>query len=322
MTMMKVEDLDSVFADVTPIPQDDGPHPVCAIDYNDDFIQAYDYMRAILKADEQSDRALELTALCLQFNPANYTVWHFRRKCLANNSTSDEVLEPELELASRLGGSNPKNYQIWYHRRAMLEAYGLQMYMARKELNYVASVLSEDAKNYHAWTHRQWILRTVDSEDFWKAELEFSHKLIIQDVRNNSAWNQRWFASHRGLQKPLDADNAQKEADYAINGAKLDPYNESPWRYLIGLVREEPSLAPKYETKAAELRQVLVNANRDADTCANLTSARIDLLEMMGDDESLKQAIDLAQGLATKHDVIRTKYWMLRASEMEAALQS
>jgi protein farnesyltransferase/geranylgeranyltransferase type-1 subunit alpha len=68
---------------------------------------------------------------------------------LANNSTSDEVLEPELELASRLGGSNPKNYQIWYHRRAMLEAYGLQMYMARKELNYVASVLSEDAKNYH-----------------------------------------------------------------------------------------------------------------------------------------------------------------------------
>jgi protein farnesyltransferase/geranylgeranyltransferase type-1 subunit alpha len=54
MTMMKVEDLDSVFADVTPIPQDDGPHPVCAIDYNDDFIQAYDYMRAILKADEQS----------------------------------------------------------------------------------------------------------------------------------------------------------------------------------------------------------------------------------------------------------------------------
>lgn len=192
-------------------------------------------------------------------------------------------------------------------------------------------------------------MRTVDSEDFWKAELEFSHKLIIQDVRNNSAWNQRWFASHRGLQKPLDADNAQKEADYAINGAKLDPYNESPWRYLIGLVREEPSLASKYETKAAELRQVLVNANRDADTCANLTSARIDLLEMMGDDESLKQAclyqcdffcgrchtflvysrtfwklqaIDLAQGLATKHDVIRTKYWMLRASEMEAALQS
>ena len=115
------------------------------------------------------------------------------------------------------------------------------------------------------------------------------HKLIIQDVRNNSAWNQRWFASHRGSQNPLDTEHSRKEADYAINGAKLDPYNESPWRYLIGLMRQEPSLTREYEHKAAELRQVLVDANRNADTCANLTSARIDMLEMMGDDESLKQ---------------------------------
>lgn len=52
--MMKVEDLDTVFADVTPIPQDDGPNPVCVIAYKEDFKQAYDYMRAILKADERS----------------------------------------------------------------------------------------------------------------------------------------------------------------------------------------------------------------------------------------------------------------------------
>ena len=32
------------------------------------------------------------------------------------------------------------------------------------------------------------------------------------------------------------------------------------------------------------------------------------------------QAIDMAQGLATKHDLIRKKYWLLRVSEMRAAL--
>ena len=52
--MMKVEDLNTVFSDVTPIPQDDGPNPVCVIAYKEDFKQAYDYMRAILKADERS----------------------------------------------------------------------------------------------------------------------------------------------------------------------------------------------------------------------------------------------------------------------------
>ena len=48
------EDWTSVFADVTPIPQDDGPHPVCAIDYSPQFIKAYDYMRAILQTGEKS----------------------------------------------------------------------------------------------------------------------------------------------------------------------------------------------------------------------------------------------------------------------------
>lgn len=175
---MKVEELDSVFADVTPIPQDDGPHPVCAISYKDDFRKAYDYMRAILNTDEQSgafvllafysstflpclvshslfyenlERALELTAICLKFNPANYTVWHFRRQCLTRGTIelSPQMLQEELELATTLGGSNPKNYQIWYHRRALLEACGLNEDEAEKEIKYIATVLEEDAKNYH-----------------------------------------------------------------------------------------------------------------------------------------------------------------------------
>jgi len=122
----------------------------------------------------------------------------------------------------------------------------------------------------------------------WLVILFTVHKLVLEDPRNNSAWNQRWFVSHRGAQQALDAEQVRKEADYAINGAKLDPYNESPWRYLIAIFREEPSLTAEYEKKAVAVRQVLVDADRDPDGCANLTSARIDMLEMLGDEESLK----------------------------------
>ena len=99
--------------DIEPIPQDDGPEPVCSIAYSPEFIKAYDYLRALLKSDERSERALNLTTLCLQLNPANYTVWHFRRRCLISlSSESDQTptidkerIEKDLDFADKLGGT-------------------------------------------------------------------------------------------------------------------------------------------------------------------------------------------------------------------------
>lgn len=146
------------------------------------------------------------------------------------------------------------------------------------------------------------------------------HKLIIEDPRNNSAWNQRWFASHRASRQPLDANQARKEADYAIEGAKLDPYNESPFSYLIGIVREHRTFAEEYQKKVNDLRQVLVDAGRDPNGCYHLTAARVEMLEMIASTESLNEAIELTKGLAEKYDVIRRKYWLLRITELDAAL--
>jgi hypothetical protein len=177
------------------------------------------------------------------------------------------------------------------------------------------------------------------------------------DPRNNSAWNERWFVCHRGGSvKSLPLEDAKKEADYAIQGARLDPYNESPWRYLIGILKEQikvtedkMALLNEYERKAYGLREELEQAGTESDSCTNLTSAWIDILEFKGDPSSLEKvskylmtdygkgqvlshkvesnvvsstkALNLASALASEHDPIRKKYWLLRVDEMNQALK-
>lgn len=337
--MIAVEDLPEIFNDLSPIPQNDGPTRVCVIQYPSSFTLAYNYMRAVWAAKEFSERALKLSATCLKMNPANYTVWHYRRQCLQflGHSSDKTSIQNDLNLASSLGGSNPKNYQIWYHRRALLETHDPCEFLD-SELEYIAEVLQEDSKNYHAWSYRQWILMSIDEESVWENEMEFVCNLIQVDIRNNSAWNQRWLVSHRGKKRrqspPIGLDVARREADFAIkHGSMLDPYNESPWRYLIGILQEQcqhykkqhqkkdndfnqtmlKKMIVEYEAKSNsnEIRNVLITANRDPDTCVNMTSARIDLLEMIDTKDSLQTAMILADGLATKYDIIRKKYWFL-----------
>ena len=134
-TMM---DLADIFGDVIPIPQQDDYGPssepatpgICAIAYSPEFIAAHDILRALLRINERSERALALTSVCLKLNPANYTVWHYRRQCLIALSSSkssnesinsshsqtttttnppttisDKRIEMDLDFADKLGGT-------------------------------------------------------------------------------------------------------------------------------------------------------------------------------------------------------------------------
>jgi protein farnesyltransferase/geranylgeranyltransferase type-1 subunit alpha len=70
------------WANIQAIPLDDGsqndegPTPLAAIAYKPEYLEATSYLRAVMAANEMSDRALQLTEDVISMNPAHYTVWY------------------------------------------------------------------------------------------------------------------------------------------------------------------------------------------------------------------------------------------------------
>ena len=185
---------DPQFADLEPIPQDDGPNPVVQIMYSDCFKDNHDYFRAIYKKQEISHRAYFLTEHCINHNAANYTVWEYRRRLVRQLKLSCET---ELEFTKSKMGPNPKNYQMWHHRNSILdikaeigdgEGRVTQSDISR-ELRLTEKVFENDAKNYHAWQHRVYLFKKYRKFFCLESEMEYCKKLIGKDYRNNSVWN-------------------------------------------------------------------------------------------------------------------------------------
>lgn len=72
----------------------------------------------MLKSNEISQRAFDLTKDAALLNPANYTVWYYRR-VLIKELKKD--LNEELDFITDVIRSHPKNYQVWQHRRNIVE---------------------------------------------------------------------------------------------------------------------------------------------------------------------------------------------------------
>lgn len=53
-------------------------------------------------------------------------------------------------------------------------------------------MLEQDSKNYHVWSYRQWLVKRFNLFDK-EEELSWTQNMIEDDVRNNSAWNHRWY---------------------------------------------------------------------------------------------------------------------------------
>jgi protein farnesyltransferase/geranylgeranyltransferase type-1 subunit alpha len=74
-------------------------------------------------------------------------------------------------------------------------------------------MLAQDAKNYHVWSYRQWLVKRFDLFDK-PEELEWTHGMIEDDVRNNSAWNHRYYLVVGGREGKPSADLAKREIEY------------------------------------------------------------------------------------------------------------
>lgn len=203
-----------------------------------------------------------------------------------------------------------------------------------------------------AWSHRQWIIRTLNNPELWSSEIEYSHSKVLSDPRNNSAWNQRWFALHEGnvayaavstgggtSSSVLSLEKAKEEASYALSGAKVDPYNESPWRYLIGVLMEQWRLVQREGgdvDKVTELIRETIAAIKEMKrsreegspteshsigVCVSLMSALVDLLELFTDEKELLTEAKVICGELMLEDPVRRKYWYKREKEIVKLLE-
>lgn len=63
-------------------------------------------------------------------------------------------------------------------------------------------------------------------------ELEYVEHLLDEDIRNNSAWNQRYFVINNTTK--FEQDIIDREVDYALDKIAFVTGNESAWNYLRG----------------------------------------------------------------------------------------
>eukprot|EP00927_Polykrikos_kofoidii_P038366 TRINITY_DN3270_c0_g2_i1.p1 TRINITY_DN3270_c0_g2~~TRINITY_DN3270_c0_g2_i1.p1 ORF type:complete len:336 (+),score=61.27 TRINITY_DN3270_c0_g2_i1:74-1081(+) len=308
--------------DVVPVPQDDGPLPLAAIRYPHGFVEVHDYFRAVQQMGEFGKRALHLTADVIEQNSANYTAWYYRRRCLKELSSD---LFAELDFTDQWARDCPKNYQVWYHRRWLIsemaedikkkagspeEAQQQIREIADRELSYHADVMmvNEDYKNYNGWSHRHFIVSTFG---VWDKEMQFVQELLVDDIRNNSAWNHK-FTVLRNTEWPLTEEVRQREIDFTLDSIRKCANNEAAWNYLAAFFGKGEGKVPWESVPAVEATclEILSLAEERESLCRFAVEAMARVYEAQGNVAKAKAQYMLLKDV----DKIRANYWDWRCA--------
>lgn len=149
----------------------------------------------------------------------------------------------------------------------------------------------------------QFVLRLYDKE------MDFIDNLLMNDVRNNSAWNQRYFIVNNHL--GWSDMNVQKEICYTLEKIKFIKNNESAWNYLRGVLLHDKRGLSGNAVVASFCEELYKNKCRSTYLLAFLVDICDEALKK-GENNSLhnsNRAMELCAALANKYDKIRSKYW-------------
>ena len=183
------------------------------------------------------------------------------------------------------------------------------------ETFFLARMFEQDAKNYHVWSYRQWLVRHFS---LWDTELPYVETLLLADVRNNSAWNHRWFVVFSRHADPtvhsITDDSSTKvepvivkrEIAYSKEAIALAPQNQSPWNYLRGVLKQQGQGLEELRSFA----EGFADLNHEDDV---RSSHALDFLaELYAERQQKEQAGRALELLARKYDPIRKNYWNYR----------
>ena len=168
----------------------------------------------------------------------------------------------------------------------------------------------------------------VDEEGKRATELEETERLIADDVRNNSAWNHRFFlvngrdeeartedseaavsatSSSAASMGVKHAPTLERELAFTHRAIARAPQNQSAWNYLRGTVERAG------DTGLATLRTVCEEFASVDDEGKVRSSHALDLLAEIeareGGDEGTRRAGRAYEMLATRFDPLRANYW-------------
>jgi protein farnesyltransferase/geranylgeranyltransferase type-1 subunit alpha len=136
---------------------------------------------------------------------------------------------------------------------------------------------------------------------------------LSADVRNNSAWNQRFFVlKHIGLTPEI----VQRELHYAMNRIRLIKNNESSWNFLRGLLESGNFSSAQFPEVEEFVEEMFKSSNRSPYLLAFLVdmyaekTMRIYESNSYDDPEIFARKVyEISDMLANHYDKIRYKYW-------------
>jgi len=142
-------------------------------------------------------------------------------------------------------------------------------------------------------------------------ELVYVDRLISDDVRNNSAWNQRFFVlKHTGFTQ----DVLQREIHYVMMRIRFVKNNESTWNFLRGLLQQGDGTMDQFTEVVEFCEELYTSGVRSPFLIAFL----IDMYEekcIRSDSDSdnivelSSKVLEYCKLMATDYDKIREKYW-------------